>query len=225
MVYLLKFLKSLYEANMSVSGKDNQCFQQVGNNNIIKHYLLVDKRDKNELIKEYLKDPNSWSQTENEIHEKVFYHKSFPEFTVTISNKFQRFHEPWAIENFPDRMNTCKNTVYIKYGLTILFTTYVIYCDGSRYITGLPMQWIRPKHDNTALYCSYYFAENSIEHIIHLFVSSHSKSLCAGRPEFPYPDRLPTFKSKEDAEKALTKDFNENKKYKYFARTQKEGIG
>lgn len=238
MIYVLKFLRSVIKtifnwftsssAKQSVSGDNNLSVQQRGDNNTANIYLpnshVDDKINKSELVKQYLKDANSWTQTKNEIHEDVFYYKFFPEFTVTISNESQSFNEPWAMKNFPDTINTCKNPVYIKYGQTILYTTYVISCDGSRYITGLPMQWITSKHINTPLCRSYYFVENSIEHIIHLFVSFHfhSKSLSMYRSEFPYPDRLPIFMSNEDAGKKLTEDLSKNKKYKYFNINQKE---
>lgn len=228
---MIMFSKShlpLDNSKQSISGSNNCAIQQIGNGNtatvnfavtVVPETRLVDK---SELVKQYLKDPKSWNQSENKIHEEIFYYKSSPEFTVTISNESQRFNEPWAVKNFPDKINTCKNPVYIKYGQTILYTTYVISCDGSRYITGLPEQWRNSKHSNTPLSRSYYFIENSIEHIMHLFVSFHSKSLCIYRCEFPYPDRLPIFISNEDAEKKLTEDLSENKKYKYFNITQKE---
>lgn len=81
-----------------------------------------------------LETPDDWQRVGDETY---FYHREFPEFTVTQGPILaQPFEEPW-VKRFPDR-TAWSFRVELRYNTTVLRHFTFVGCDGGRYSLPLP---------------------------------------------------------------------------------------
>ncbi|NGX42340.1 MAG: hypothetical protein K940chlam7_00620, partial [Chlamydiae bacterium] len=141
-----------------------------------------------EKLKANLEKKDQWVYNENSVDGPCFYDQWNPEFKISQDIESSReFVEGWS-QLFPDS-KACKYELSINYHSTQLDSLFLVSCDGGRFQTILPNVWMYEDPKDKYWYFSYYFIENSLEHLVNEVIQhthpSGGWSTRGWAPEFP----------------------------------------
>lgn len=165
-----------------------------------------------ERLTRYLQDIDGWRQVENE-QSSTFHYEQFPEFTICENDDYyEDYKKPW-IYLFPDRNNSAQLEYFIKYQGTTLDKVYLVCCDGGRFLTAQPKEWLSNSEQN--YFYEYYFIKDSIEYLTGRMISELAGSSNCRNPSIH--NEFTLFESELEARQLIDADFaNGMRQYIYY---------
>lgn len=162
-------------------------------------------------LKTYLHDIDGWKTIESGCV-STFHYEQFPEFTIVENDDFdEQYNKPW-VSQFPDPRYSSQHEYLAKYQGTTIAKIYIVCCDGGRFLTAKPREWL--KDSPQAWSYTYYFIEDSIEYLAGQMIQELGGSRLRNSD---FRDELKLFKSDADAKESINADFaSDIKKYVYY---------
>ncbi|MCQ8119324.1 hypothetical protein, partial [Methylomonas rosea] len=160
----------------------------------------------------YLQDIDGWRQVENE-QSSTFHYEQFPEFTISVNDDYyEDYKEPW-IYLFPDKNSSAQLEYFIKYQVATLDKVYLVHCDGGRFLTAQPKEWLSNSEQN--YFYGYYFIKDSIEYLTGRMISELAGSSNCRNPSIY--NEFSLFQSELEARQLIDADFADGmRQYIYY---------
>jgi hypothetical protein len=140
-----------------------------------------------ERLEQYLDNPSDWEYDDKKA---VFFHKTFPEFTIQIANTYYDDRDNYDERSefycklFPNASGYHWEDFEIKYHQTALYTWVAVYLGGSNYLIALPEHNLITRNNISAgngnwfrLY--YYRMDNIVGKVNSIFVTHYSGHRCS----------------------------------------------